>query len=498
MSKNLPDFQKRAFTRRTANSLAGCRVTALGLGTLGGAVEAVKFLAAQGAIVTVTDEKPASKLAASLAELAQTPIHRFVLGGHDDDDFRKADLIVANPAVRPDHRLLKLARDGGIPITTEVQLFLERCPAPVAAVTGSNGKSTTTAMLHRICEMASGSPGLRRAWLGGNIGVSLLDQLPAITSDDLVVMELSSFQLYWLNQIEWSPNIAIVTNFSANHLDWHDGLDDYRSAKQTMFRWQHESDVAVINLDDPDVRQWPGPALRLGFQTGSNCSDVTTKYGVFSESKQEGYSPSQILRLPHAEIRLPVSSWLQVRGVHNLQNAMAALAAASVLDLSIDVIETALRSYQALPHRLEFVGACAGREFYNDSLATTPESAILGLKAFSQPVILLAGGYDKGVDLSSMSKVISQTCRMVVLMGQTAPAIHEQIEQYRPSGGGPEVFFASSPHDAFTKAWENSQPGDVILLSPGCASYDWFVNFRDRGEQFRQFVRGLAKTHEEQ
>lgn len=489
---NFLKIERRCGSRRDLPALKGRRATVMGLGSLGGAVQAVRFLVEAGALVTVTDQKPAGQLAASLRELSGVAVERYALGGHDEEDFRDTDLVVANPAVRPDHPLLKLAVSSGVSITTEVQLFLERCPAPVAAVTGSNGKSTTTAMLHRIFDVAHQRGVGGRAWLGGNIGVSLLNRLPEIRVDDVVVMELSSFQLYWLNHISWSPSLGVVTNFAPNHLDWHDTVEHYREAKQSIFRWQTPGDVAVVNDDDADVSQWLTSGTRLGFGWRADESHQPERWGVFSSTVGHGANECRTeLVLPGTHEEFPLKSWLRVPGVHNLQNAMAATAAASAWNISLAVIEEALRGYAALPHRLERVGEVEGREFFNDSLATTPESAIVGIEAFERPVVLLAGGYDKGVNLAAMSQVIARHCRVVVLMGQTAGEIERQVREASGEGSGPIIVKSSDPPEAFAAAWEASQPGDVVLLSPGCASYDWFQNFRDRGEQFRAFVSRL-------
>ena len=436
----------------------GRRVTVMGLGAFGGGLGAVRFFAERGAALTVTDQRSETALAASLKELRDLSGIRYRLGGHEEADFLTAELIVVIPAVPRDHVLVLRAQSAGVPLTSEMNLFWQHNPAPVLAVTGSNGKSTTTAMLHNIISQSS-----RRTWLGGNIGNSLLPSVDNIRADDVVVLELSSFQLTDLDRLQVSPRVSVVTNFSPNHLDWHPSLEHYRWAKQTMLRYQNPNDVVVLNADDPDVHKWPTRGLRHLF----------------------GSDP--------AFSRWPLADWVTLPGRHNLANAQAATSAAAAWGATDEHIERGLRTYQALPHRLQFVGEAAGRKFYNDSLATTPESAIVGLEAFSEPVVLLAGGYDKQVDLTAMARSIAERAKAVALMGTTAAQLKRLIES-TPDGR----CITSEPLADFTTsfAWAVGQtlPGDVVLLSPGCASYDWFRNFADRGEQFTAAAKAWIAT----
>lgn len=450
------------------------RVTVMGLGSFGGGLGAVQFLAQQGARITVTDLRTASQLAEPLAELAQIPNIEYHLGGHQPADFTDTDLLVVSPAVPKENPCLQLAIDAGVPVTSEMNLFWELNPAPVIAVTGSNGKSTTTAMTHAILR-ATG----RTCWLGGNIGHSLLPRAGEISPQDLVVLELSSFQLEDLDRLKRSPHVAIVTNFSANHLDRHGTLANYRNAKQTILRWQTPRDFAILNQDDPDVASWPTVGRPLYF----GLSD-TGREGLFLLPGKR----SAVARMGREEQELAVPAWLSLPGSHNLQNALAAACAACALDASATAIEAGLRGYQALPHRLERVAEVAGRCFYNDSLATTPESAIVALAAFEQPIILFAGGYDKGSDLLEMARaIVFKQTKAVALMGTTGPRLNELLDQLDPERRVQRQI-CENFNSAFNWAVSQSEPGDILLLSPGCASYDWFRNFVDRGTQFRELA----------
>jgi UDP-N-acetylmuramoylalanine--D-glutamate ligase len=463
----IPDHPQRDY--RDLNVLG------MGLGSFGGGLGVVRFLNDRGARITITDTRPTEKLTESLAELQGIDNLQFKLGGHDEADFRSADLIVVNPAIRPDNPYLQLAREAGVPLTSEMNLFWQWNPAPVVAVTGSNGKSTTTAMIHTILQQSG-----RRAWLGGNIGISLLPLVDQIQADDIVVLELSSFQLTDLDRLQVSPAVSVITNFAPNHLDWHDSLDHYRWAKQTMLRWQQTTDIAVLNGDDTDVRKWRCLGRRLLFGLTDHGTD-----GVFSDQNGDA-----IVRTDGEQQLLPLKHWLKLPGRHNLANALAATCATLEYGANIQNIQRGIEQYEPLPHRLQWIADVHGRSFYNDSLATTPESAIVALEAFERPVILLAGGYDKRVDLSEMAAVISRCAKAVALLGQTAGTIRELVDR------NPALTCLTSPEfDSFRQAFDwavaQSDPGDVVLLSPGCASYDWFRNFADRGEQFVHFVNGL-------
>jgi len=440
----------------------GRAVTVMGLGSFGGGLGAVRFLADRGAIVTVTDLRSADQWTDSLAELDGVPVAKWTLGRHDETDFDAAELVVVNPAVRRDHPLLLRCQQRGVPLTSEMNLFWQHQRGIVLAVTGSNGKSTTTALLHNILRQTG-----RTCWLGGNLGRSLLPVVDQIGPEDFVVLELSSFQLHDLDRLQARPHVAVVTNFSPNHLDWHGTLDEYRRAKQSLLRWQTPDDVAVLNADNDDVCTWPTAAQVRWFRL----------------SEQPGDVDPECLR-----------GWLKLPGRHNLVNALAASTAAMTVGATLVDVRRGLETYQPLPHRLQFVGEAAGRRFYNDSLATTPESTLVALDAFVEPIVLFAGGYDKRVDLSAMAAAIATKTKAVALMGQTAPALHALIQLHPEPGTRCSEPLPDFP-TAFAWAVEQSSPGDVIVLSPGCASYDWFRHFADRGEQFTRLAREWIADH---
>ncbi len=452
----------------------GQRVLVMGLGSFGGGVGAVRFLLQQGAHVVVTDLRSKTELAKAISQLEEycdNPKLSWRLGEHSKDDFREADLIVVNPAVRRDNPYLGIAEDAGVPLTSEMNLFWQHNRGKVVGVTGSNGKSTTAALIHSILHEAGES-----SWLGGNIGKSLLPEVDQIESHDWVVLELSSFQLADLNRIQASPNIAVVTNFAPNHLDWHDSIEAYESAKQTILRWQGKDHFAILNDDDPVVSNWSTNCQRLSFGT----TDAGNA-GVFQSGDRA------LIRFDGRTEQIPLAESLKLPGPHNFSNALAATCAALAVGIPTRKIGPGISKMSGLPHRMECVGEWQGRHFYNDSLATTPESAIQALQSFDEPIVLIAGGYDKQVDLAEFGRAIAQRTKSVALIGQTADTLREVVSKLQPS-----VEIGSGfPNLAGALEWAVAQtePGDVVLLSPGCASYGWFRNFAERGDAFSELVR---------
>jgi UDP-N-acetylmuramoylalanine--D-glutamate ligase len=454
-------------------------VTVLGLGRFGGGASAARFLAQQGAHVTVTDLKTEHELADSLENLSDVRLHRLALGGHPPDVFESCRMLVVNPAVPPGHPAVAAARQRGADITTEIDLFLRHQRGRVIAITGSNGKSTTAALTHHLLTRA----GLN-AWLGGNIGISLLPQLEHIQPGHWVILELSSFQLELLRPRRFRPEIALLTNFSPNHLDWHGTLEQYRLAKQSIFAAQQPTDFSLIPAPAPDPhqsadQQWRVRGRPHEFGTLDSGAD-----GAFLENG------TLILRTSRGTVEdsLQLSLPPQLPGPHNACNAAAAAAAAWLAGASPLTFPRALQSFKPLPHRLQCVAEQSGRQFWNDSIATTPESAIAALQYASGRAILLAGGHDKGQNLKALADAICRHARGVVLMGQTAAALQQQI-QNSSAALPPQLAVASDFKHAFQLAVAMSQPGDIVLLSPGCASYGWFRDYRDRGDQFTRMAQ---------
>ena len=450
--------------------LSGRRVTIMGLGRHGGGTAAARFAVQSGARVVVTDTAPKAALADSLAEVAGLPIERFQFGGHCEDDFRDAELVVVNPAVPPANGWLQFARQQGALLTSEMELFLHACPAQLIGVTGSNGKSTTSAMTATILTAAG-----RRVWLGGNIGHSLLGDLGAMQPEDWVIVELSSFQLAQLADGQPIPpelqklTACIVTNCSPNHLDWHGDYEHYQSAKQRIVECVAPGGAVLFNTADAEVSKWALPT--------------------------------------HARTTPPVADgaipWLAVPGEHNRSNARCAAAAARVAGCDAISIAQGLASFTGLPHRLALVGEVAGRKFYNDSMATTPESVIAALSALKEPIWLLAGGKEKGSEFAALADAIVKCARGVCFYGtareklsalvQSRLAAHASERQIGHGVFNRDVGTCETLPEALEWCFARTRAGDALLLSPACASYDRFRDYIDRAEAFVAAMHALQQ-----
>ena len=414
----------------------------MGLGTHGGGAGAVRYLMKCGAAVTLTDRRTADELAAPLASLGCAPALK--LGGHDPGDFTAArcESVVASPAVPFRHELLEAARRGGVPVTTELALAAAALPPGVrtAAVTGSNGKTTTCAFLHAMLAAKHARTG-GAAWLAGNGGGSLLDDLDRVRPGDSVVWEVSSFQLEHLAPAGFRCDAAVVTNFAANHLDRHGTVENYRAAKRGLLANLRPTDAAVLNADDADVRTWPTPAERLLFTTRP-CP-------------------------------LP--------GDHNASNAAASATAARRLGCTPADLERGLATAAIPPHRLQLIREAGGVRFVDDSAATTPESLAAALRAVPPPIYLIAGGADKGADFAAAARAIADRAAAAFFIGAVGPSLRDAVARAAPAH---PVQFAGTLGAAFAAATAAARGGGAVLLSPGCSSLDQFAGFEARGAAF--------------
>ncbi len=453
----------------------GRRVTVMGLGSFGGGIGAAAFLHDLGARVTVTDMKTELDLTRSLDSLRNRDI-RFVLGRHDREDFTHTDMVVVSPAVPRTSSYIRAASEAGVPLRTEIGLFVERCPAPVCGVTGSNGKTTTVSMLGAILA-ASGLPHR----IGGNIGGSLLAELTAISPEDRVVLELSSFQIEWLDELGWSPRVAAVLNVMPNHLDRHGTFEAYADAKGRLLDHQGPEDITVLNAGNPASR-----AMQ------SRTRGEIQWFGNILDGDGFTYADGWIVRRVNGAVeRIFDTARLLVPGGHNIENALAAVACAHALGVPVKAVAEGLAGFRGVTHRLELVGEISGVKYYNDSKATTPEAATVGITAFERSVIPILGGYDKGVSFDGMARAVSGKIRWAALIGVTAPLIRDSL-----AGAGVDSTIYGSFEEAFAACAGRARPGDVVLLSPGCASYDMFNNYEERGERFRELVRALMHRAE--
>lgn len=457
----------------------GIRVTVMGLGSFGGGVGLAHYLATQGARVTVTDLRQAEALENSVKALRGLPI-QFALGEHRARDFTDTDVVFVNPAVPLTSPYLKLARTTGVPLDSEINLLIRQCPGRIVGITGSVGKSTTTALLGTILSLHDAG-----TLVGGNIGGSLLPRLPDMTPQTPVVLELSSFQLEHLAWQAYSPPLALVLNLAPNHLDRHGTMTAYQQAKEHILAYQTLEDTAILNWDDMTVRYMAarGQGQRLYYSL-----EETLPEGVYRQDD------ALIMAKAGQQTVLCRQSDLSLRGAHNLSNAAAAAAAAAVLGVPPTLIARGMQNFQGLSHRLEWVATRGGVQYYNDSKATTPLSTMRALQAFETPVILLAGGYDKGTPFDALGEVIRARTKAALVYGTTAAKLARAIEPAPPGASGrllPKVLQLRDLDAAIQQAAALAEPGDVVLLSPACASYDQFPHFEARGEHFRKCVQAL-------
>ncbi|HEY8760114.1 MAG TPA: UDP-N-acetylmuramoyl-L-alanine--D-glutamate ligase [Candidatus Dormibacteraeota bacterium] len=410
----------------------------VGLGRSG--VALARFLRDRGDTVRVADSKPAARLGDHLAKLPAGV--ETVLGGYDDSVLRGCDEVYASPGVPWDAPLLRSARRLGLKVGSEMELFFRYCPAPIIGITGTNGKTTTTALTGAVL-----ARGRRPVLVGGNIGDTVLDRLHEISPEHWVVLELSSFQLESIGRPK--PAMGVILNLTPDHLDRHGTFENYVAAKARLIRHLDRGEHAVLNGQDPACRA-------LAAQTA----------GSVTWFDQESDPP------------------MPVPGAHNLMNAKAAAAVGRLAGIPRSEVDSAIAGFAGVEHRLELVGEWGGVRWYNDSKATNPEAAAVGIESFAgQPVVLIAGGYGGGFELADWVGRIRRLARGVVLIGDSADVLEKEL------AGHPDVVRARDLDHAIELAAGLAAPGGVVLLSPGYKSYDWFTSFEDRGRRFKDSVR---------
>ena len=456
---------------------AGKKVLVMGLGRFGGGVDVAEFAANAGAKVIITDLASADQLSDSIRKLKEFPDIEFHLGSHDPADFHQADIIVANPAVAPQNEFLELARRHNKFITSQIGIFFELSPAPIIGITGANGKSTTAALTTHLLKSASDE---RRAtsdenvWLSGNIGNEpLLTVIDQISPNDLVVLELSSFQLEQLTQIQKAPKVALLTNLTPNHLDRYGTFADYCAAKENIFKFQKPDRncpaVSIFNAEDKIGAEW---FEKYRTDAGRVCIKFSTD-----------------------DVSEEIRKSFPLPGRANLSNLAAAVAIARHFGTDDDRIKSSLPEFKPLSHRLELVAKIHGVCWYNDSKATTPQSAIASLEAFDKPTIIIVGGYDKNIPFDALGERMANKAKAAILLGQTAKKIAEAIEKKlatEDTERAIKIEIVDSLSEAVDLANRLAVSGDVVLLSPACASYDMFDNFQHRGQEFVKLIKQLT------
>jgi UDP-N-acetylmuramoylalanine--D-glutamate ligase len=459
-------------------SYQGKRVTVMGLGTRAGGLGVARFFAEQGAIVTVTDGKSEAELADSLAELRGYPVE-FALGGHQDRHFTPegADLVVRNPAVRRWSPYLAMARESGVPVEMEISIFLQASPAPVIGITGTKGKTSTSTLTAAIL----------RAWrpntvLAGNMGVSAVAYLAQVDPETPVVLEISNWQLEAMDERRVGPKIAVLTNIHEDHLDTYDGFDDYADTKRSIARHLAPEDTLVVNRDNAEA--WRA-AEATDARVVSFGSLRSGGEGFWIEERTVCWETREScggIELPHRFV---------YQGKHQQLNAAAAIAAALARGANADAIRAGLAAFDGVKDRGELVAEIDGVLYVNDTSATAPAAAIAALDAFpGRKIHVIAGGFDKQLDLGPLGAALASRATSILLLDGTAtPRLMESIAVNGGSWLGP----FESMHAAVEVGAETAGPGDVVLLSPGCASFGLFRDEFDRGEKFRVAVASLGK-----
>ncbi|MEK9152762.1 MAG: UDP-N-acetylmuramoyl-L-alanine--D-glutamate ligase [Patescibacteria group bacterium] len=470
----------------------------MGLGLHGGGLGVARWLRRRGAILTVTDLRDRFVLAPSVKELERGFFRdrealgkgnahrvRYVLGRHDPADFAAADLIIQNPGVPREHPYLSLAAAHGVPVDTDIGMFFKLCQAPIVAVTGTKGKTTTTSLLAEMCRVRD-----PRTVVAGNIRVSALDALERLAKlgsrTPPVVLELSSWQLEGLERHRMSPRLAVVTNIMEDHLNRYRGMEDYARAKELIVAFQGSDDVAVLNADDPRIRAIGGRAKsrlvwfsRQAFGDGDACFLRGKKIVMRQEGAERVIAGIEDIRIP---------------GEHNVMNVLAAAAAAAVMGIPDAAISRVIRAFKGVPGRIETVAVKSGVTYVNDTTATAPDASIAAMKALAgrgKKIVLIAGGNDKDLHFDAWAATVKKSVKQVVMFEGTATP--KMLAAFEAAGVRAGMIKTNSMIDAVRSAAKAAKRGDTVLLSPGCTSFGLFVNEFDRGDQFTAEVRSLAK-----
>lgn len=455
----------------------GKRVLIVGFGISGVAV--ARYMCKQGAKVVVSDAKQKNDLAESLKACQELKIE-YDLGKHTPKYFHEAELIVVSPGVPLNIKPLEEAREKGVPITTEVELAASAIKEPLIGVTGTNGKTTTTALLGEIFKADT-----RQCFVGGNIGKPLLDYITDSEQAECVVAELSSFQLELTERMV--PAVAVFTNIDQDHLDRYPTMEDYIAAKKRLLRVCDRNSFVVLNFDDPVVARFadenPGKLL---WYTKRDPMQIG---GEFAEQFRGVYytaATNEIIeRIGTKEERYDVSK-LRLFGDHNKENVMAAVCAARAMGVRPAAIQKVINEFQGVQHRLEYVRRKDGVFFINDSKATNVSSLYRSLMSFKKnPIILLAGGRDKDMDFTPLQDLVKRRCKILILVGEAKEKINRALGDFT------ETYLVGTFEEAVLLAYQKSRTGDIILLSPGCASFDMFRNYEERGDYFKKLVNQL-------
>lgn len=451
------------------------RVLILGAARQGQAL--ARFMCQRGAAVTLNDQNPAEKLTPAMEALADYPV-KWVTGGHPVELLEEHDLVCLSGGIPETLPIVQEALRRGIPITNDSQIFMEEVPCRVIGITGSAGKTTTTTLVGRMASRAVVAP--QKAWVGGNIGVPLIDRLDEIQPADVVVLELSSFQLQWMTR---SPQVAAVLNITPNHLDRHGTMEAYTAAKARILEFQSATDIAVLGREDAGA--WGLREKVRGDLISFGLNHPAEGKGTFYDNGWLWYQGEMV------EEALFERGKIALRGTHNLLNVLAACAIGIAAGFPPEALLDGVQGFGGVPHRLELVREWRGVRWYNDSIATAPERTIAAIRSFEEPLVLMLGGRDKKLPWDSLADLIHERVDHVVVFGEAAEKIAHAIGEVCPGKRPFTLTLCKTVQEAVQAAAAVAEEGDVVLFSPGGTSYDEFRDFEERGERFRKWVQEL-------
>ena len=463
VNKKLDEFE---------NYIRGKKVAIIGLGVSN--IPLIDYFYNLGASVAFFDKRPVEKLDKEAVQKIHNYNFDLYLGENNLENLKGFSIIFRSPSCRPDTpEIIDEVRKGAV-LTSEIEMLMQTCPATIIGITGSDGKTTTTSLIYEIIKQSG-----KKCYLGGNIGFPLFTKVREMTPEDVVVLELSSFQLM---DMQISPHIAVITNISPNHLDIHKSYEEYIEAKKNIFKSQNKNDILVINYDNEITKEFKNEANGkvIYFSRKTKLDD-----GIIYDDEKIKECKDKVRR--HI---LNVKD-IHLRGVHNYENVCAAIAATASL-VEPKVQAKAIQNFKGVAHRLEFVREIDGVKWYNDSIGTSPTRTIAGLNSFDEKIVLIAGGYDKHLDYKPLAKpILNKVCKLI-LLGQTSDKIYQAVtELMKTSDKKIDIFKTNTLEEAVNKAKEVSKKGSVVLFSPASASFDMFKNFEERGNKFKQIVNKL-------
>lgn len=448
------------------------KVAIIGLGVSN--IPLIDYMYEKKAKVTVFDERKIDSIPKEILDKIKKYDFKFYFGKNSLENLNDFDIVFRSPSCLPTRKELVKEEEKGTIVTTEIEMLMKMCPCKIIGVTGSDGKTTTTSLINHILEKSG-----KTTFLGGNIGTPLFTKLSKMTPEDIVVLELSSFQLMGM---EISPDIAVITNISPNHLNIHKDYQEYIDAKKNIFKYQNEKNTLILNYDNEITRK---------------CSNEAKGNVIFFSSKEKldnGFIvDDKIIKQCKDQIREHIlnTDEVKLKGKHNYENIAAALAATYKI-VGLDSVIQVIKEFNAVEHRLEFVREINGVKWYNDSASSSPTRTISGLKAFDEKITLIAGGYDKNLDYTPIAKPIIEKVNNLILMGQTSEKIFNAVKQELDNQNKQlHIYTCNNLEETIKTAKKVTKPGEIVLFSPASASFDMFKNAVERGKKYKEFVQKI-------